>query len=460
MAKGGERSGAKRSRWFAARGRFRAGWSRRAGDVNADGFDDLHVGAPGAAIGGKSYVVFGGPATATGNLSLIGIDGSRAFSIDASAASDLPGRMVSTAGNVNGDGFADLLIGAPSADSGGDASAGSSFVVFGSNGGNQVTIGASGKTATYTDMGGDLVTIKVNKGTLTADDFTLTGANALGGATLRNIDFTDQSELSGANLSVSAKPQVIDGVLRRDGLANVGALDAGNLSLGKVKIGGDLGRFKLGDSLARFSAKSLTVNSLGTLGLDTQGGVDSSTLSTFTGLLGKLSVKTGRLVSLNIGGSFSDSLVTLFGTNDPDSGKDAVALKRLSVAGNLENTRILAGNSPFGGNSDVSISRVSVGGDWMASSLSAGVASGLDGILGTADDLTFPGGGDALISRIVSVVIKGQALDTSEPGGKFAITAQEVGSVTIGKNKLAMQKGAKDSLVAIGSTGDFFVNEA
>ena len=157
------------------------------------------------------------------------------------------------------------------------------------------------------------------------------------------------------------------------------------------------------------------MNSLGTLGLDTQGGVDSSTLSTFTGLLGKLSVKTGRLVSLNIGGSFSDSLVTLFGTNDPDSGKDAVALKRLSVAGNLENTRILAGNSPFGGNSDVSISRVSVGGDWMASSLSAGVASGLDGILGTADDLTFPGGGDALISRIVSVAIKGQALGTSEP---------------------------------------------
>ncbi len=44
---------------------------------------------------------------------------------------DFSGTSVSSAGDVNGDGFDDLLIGAPGADSNGQYNAGESYVIFG-----------------------------------------------------------------------------------------------------------------------------------------------------------------------------------------------------------------------------------------------------------------------------------------------------------------------------------------
>jgi hypothetical protein len=82
-----------------------------AGDVNGDGFADLIVGAFGAnGAAGKSYVVFGKTGTAAINLTAVagGIGG---FAINGEAASDKSGWSVSNAGDVNGDGLADLMIG-------------------------------------------------------------------------------------------------------------------------------------------------------------------------------------------------------------------------------------------------------------------------------------------------------------------------------------------------------------
>ena len=105
-----------------------------AGDVNGDGLDDLIIGAHRSNLSdtdaGASYVVFGQASGAPVELSNLLAAGSTGFVISGGAADENAGLSVSGAGDLNGDGFADLVIGAPVASPNGTWS-GASYVVYG-----------------------------------------------------------------------------------------------------------------------------------------------------------------------------------------------------------------------------------------------------------------------------------------------------------------------------------------
>ncbi|HET8759764.1 MAG TPA: FG-GAP-like repeat-containing protein [Nitrospiria bacterium] len=107
------------------------------GDVNGDGYDDIAVGArgydtslspPAGLDTGRAYVFYGGPW-------LVGVGADRAdVVLTGLAENDQFGAAVAGSGDTNGDGLADLLVGAHLSDLGGSDS-GAAFWYFGESSG-------------------------------------------------------------------------------------------------------------------------------------------------------------------------------------------------------------------------------------------------------------------------------------------------------------------------------------
>ncbi len=179
-----------------------------AGDVNGDGIDDIVIRASwadphGSEDAGESYVVFGreGPWLPTFNLASLlpyGYQWVRGgFIITGIESDDGAGTSVSSAGDFNGDGFDDLLIGAPGADVEDVEDAGQVYVLFGHpaisatghvhlsdlDGTNGFAVNGVDEnerigwyTASAGDVNGDgLVDILISAHTATVDDEPFTG---------------------------------------------------------------------------------------------------------------------------------------------------------------------------------------------------------------------------------------------------------------------------------------------
>jgi hypothetical protein len=107
------------------------------GDVNGDGLADFAVGAPEWAPGatpnwGACYVLFGSSSWASAtSFDVSTLNGTRGFVIRGASVAEGLGSAVEAAGDVNGDGYGDIVIGCPGMRDLGGALRGGAYVLFG-----------------------------------------------------------------------------------------------------------------------------------------------------------------------------------------------------------------------------------------------------------------------------------------------------------------------------------------
>lgn len=124
-----------------------------AGDLNDDTYDDLIVGAPNAGAG-SAFVIYGAPSH--GNLEVDSLAPSVGVRIVGAGLNQSLGESVDSAGDVNGDGNPDVIVGAPCVSGCSAGSTDAAYVIFGGSLPSVVEVANLGSAGIeFTDPGPD-----------------------------------------------------------------------------------------------------------------------------------------------------------------------------------------------------------------------------------------------------------------------------------------------------------------
>jgi hypothetical protein len=317
--------------------------------------------------------------------------------------------------------------------------------------------------ATYKDVDGDAVTVRITHGNFSASNFQFVASGA--GEFLQTINLQGDPAFQGAKLTISVKRTPPNG----DGLVNVGGINASGIDLGMVSVQGDLGFILAGDSnLATTGLSSLTVHSLGRT-LDLTQAPETTVTSVIQGKLGKLMVQTDMINasvevlvqlaspmvhdavgSVMIGGSLIGSSASLSGMIAANGSIDAVMIGGDVQGGNGPGSGVISapvikgvaiGGSLVGGVGDssgtilssVSTGKVSIAGDLIAGTGgdAGGIGSNRD-IAGVSIGGTIRGGTIRAGGKLGPVTIKGSIIGTN-PKPVVLSAATSIASLTVGR---------------------------
>lgn len=282
------------------------------GDVNGDLIPDLGMGAPGespnGSNSGRSYIVYGSNSFGdTINLSALG--SGEVVRIDGIATSDVSGATMAPAGDFDGDGFRDLLIGARTANPNAKNDAGQSYVVYGDSSlPDSISLSSLGAAG-----------VKIN-GHISGN---LAGASVSGGGDVNDDGFDDvmvgapEWDIGPGSTTDEGRAYVIYGGSAIASVIELGTLGAGGVTFtgnnpddsagSSVAVGGDMNRDGYADVLVGARnvdtngtnagagylvhgspalPSSVSLGSLGSLGVEWDGNGTNSRAGHFLSFLG------------------------------------------------------------------------------------------------------------------------------------------------------------------------------